>query len=366
MAGHDVFAADTTRWTICRLSNAVKKSFAVPSPRFKPIGFVEELVKIIEKEGIDVLIPNFEESLYLATYRDMLPKRCTLLCESFEKLDNLHNKWSFYEKIKAHGFDTPPSVLVRTEEDLHNLPFKAPYALRECYSRASVSVKMVEQERLPPKVHIEPHNPHMAQPWLHGQQFCTYSIAREGKLTAHATYPVEVGIDGSSCILFRAVQHPSIHQWVERFVELEGFTGQIAFDFIDSNDGKLYAIECNPRSTSGLHLFTCKDGIERALLGDVEKTITPPKGSKRQIFMGMLMYGWRPKSSRKGLGNFLKHFFTSADVVFSWRDLAPFLFQSLLFFRYIWQAMKLDLRLPAAFFYDLEWNNDEAAAVEEF
>jgi catechol O-methyltransferase len=44
--------------------------------------------------------------------------------------------------------------------------------------------------------------------------------------------------------------------FTQRFVEAHGMTGQIAFDFIRSDhDGKLYAIECNPRTHTAIVLF---------------------------------------------------------------------------------------------------------------
>ena len=71
------------------------------------------------------------------------------------------------------------------------------------------------------------------------------------------------------------------------------FTGQIAFDFIESADKKLYAIECNPRATSGLLLFQNNDRLDQAFFAETQSPIFPQQGARKQIATGMCLYGWR-------------------------------------------------------------------------
>jgi len=62
-----------------------------------------------------------------------------------------------------------------------------------------------------------------------------------------------------------AVSHPpfkSIHENVdlptamdESFCQKLGHTGSCPFDFIESVDGTVYAIECNPRTHSAITMF---------------------------------------------------------------------------------------------------------------
>ena len=358
--GHRVFAAETSSHHVCRFSNAFKNHFIVPSPRFMSEGFINALVDICKKEKIDLVIPTFEEIFCLAKGLDRFPKEIKVLCTSYERLDELHNKWSFNKKLEMLGFDAPKSYLIHSQEELNNLPLKVPYILKPSYSRAAIYIQKVTSQT-PPQVKIDPRNPHVAQEWLHGKKFCSYSIAHEGKLSAHTVYPVEFSIEGNACLNFEAIDHHKIQSWIESFVEKESYTGQIAFDFIETDKGKLYAIECNPRGTSGINLFQEKDNFPAAFFNTQEKLVTPELGYSKKLAWGMLLYGWKTCQLQK----FVKKFIMVEDVIFSKKDLKPFFHQPLLFFVYLFRSLKLRSRLPAMFTFDIDWNGQEATDHEQ-
>ncbi len=52
---------------------------------------------------------------------------------------------------------------------------------------------------------------------------------------------------------YAMVDKPEIEAWVRGFVEPLELTGQVSFDFIQAADGRVYAIECNPRDPLGHH-----------------------------------------------------------------------------------------------------------------
>lgn len=230
-SGHEVFSADTIKWHFCNFSNAVKKNFVVPSPRLNTEAFIDALVKIVEKEKIDFLIPTYEEILYTSQSMHKFPKSCQVFSSSFDTLKNLHNKWFFYKKLISYGFDAPETDLIKDHADLQKLSFKGPYALKASYSRSSQRMFKVEPNSQLPQIEIKKGNPWIAQKWLSGKKFCTYSICHNGKVIAHTTYPVQFAIDGNSCMNFKSVEHQGILDWIQKFVGLENFTGQVGFDF---------------------------------------------------------------------------------------------------------------------------------------
>ena len=253
---------ETSPHFICRYSNAVKQHFVVPSPRFAPHKFVSAIIDICVDEKIDFLIPLFEEIILLSKNLDRFPDSTRVLCESYPVLNALHNKWLFQKKISALGLKAPRSYLVRLEEELEDVPLSLPYMLKPSYSRAST--KVVKVRSLPlPRLAISRHNPLVAQEYLCGAKYCSYSIAHQGRLSAHVTYPVDCSIKGNSCVNFKAIVHPAIATWVEQFVAHENFTGQIAFDFIETDQNCLYVVECNPRGTGGCIYFNQKMACQR-------------------------------------------------------------------------------------------------------
>ena len=198
-------------------------------------------------------------------------------------------------------------------------------------------------------------NPWIAQKYLEGKKYCTYSICFKGKVLTNVTYPVNFAIDNSSCLTFDAIDHEGINQWIANFVRCENFSGQIAFDFIEIESGEIFAIECNPRATSGLHLLSHNKKIVDAFLLDKSISISMEEKVSKQLFCGMMIYGWRSFSIK----DFIKTIFTYEDIVFCKSDIKLFLFQPLLFIYYLYKSIKWRCNFSAMFTYDVDWNGEE-------
>jgi len=356
-AGHEVMIADSHSLHFTRFSNTVKKSFKVPAPRFDPQGFIDKLIKIVREERIDILIPTFEEVLTISNSLTAFPKRCQVFAEPLEKLMPLHSKWLFNQKIKDYGFPTPKSYMATSRDALENVPLKRPYILKPSFSRQAQNVYIIEENKPLPSLTFEKSNPWVAQELLTGEKYCTYSIAINGKLLAHSVYPANETAEGNYCVLFRPLYHQKIRDWVEKFVELENFTGQIAFDFIDN--GALHAIECNPRATNGLLLFTDQDHLERAFLNQTQTLITPACEKGKQIAGAMLLYGWR----HTGFKKYCKSLFSYSDVIFSKKDLKPFLSIPLIYLYYMKKCYKQKLSLAYLYTHDIDLNGESTAPL---
>ncbi|MEM7174603.1 MAG: ATP-grasp domain-containing protein [Chlamydiota bacterium] len=357
--GHRVYTAESMRLYLCRFSNAIEKHFTVPSPRFQTQAFLSSLVDIAQRENIDYIIPNFEEIFYLAKGLDQFPDTCQIFCPPYQLLNTLHNKWLFNQTTKKWGFETPESCLITHSSQLNQHPLKRPYLLKPCYSRSALRVIRVSENDAPPTIDIHRHNPWIAQEYLSGKKFCSHSIIHKGNLSSHVVYPVDFAINQSSSLNFEAIDHSAILDWVERFAKQARFTGQMGIDFIEQPNGKLYAIECNPRGTSGLHLFHSKDQLADIFFNQTQGLIIPEQGRKRQIGLAMAVYGWKSLGSEKKLSTFLKKLLTTRDVIFSSKDIKPWLGQLIIYPSYIWKCLTLRKSLPAMFTFDLDWNGEQ-------
>ncbi len=352
--GIEVFVADSLGYHICSHSNAIKKKFHVPSPRFESESYVEAVAEIVREYQIDLVLPVYEEIFYLAKGLRRFPKKCKILVPSFEILETLHNKYTFQQKLNSLGISIPKTHVIKSNEDLKNIPLEFPFILKPCYGRASQKIIKVNHAGDTPKTLIDSQQHWVAQEWLEGKKYCTYSICQDGKVNAHATYPVEYSIEGNSCLTFKSVEHPGVLKWVEKFARLENFSGQIGFDFIERSNGELFAIECNPRATSGLHLLSSEKRLIDIFFGEELDYVMKPKDqSIKQIGVAMLLYGWNSSSS---LMEFFKSFFSFKDVIFDRKDYLPFLFQPCLFGYYFLRSLKLKLNFPAMFTHDIDWN----------
>lgn len=356
--GHTVFVADSLTSPLTSFSNSVKQCFTVPSPRFSPQDFVDSLLKIVEKEKIDLLIPVYEEISCLSKAANLFPSTCKIFCPSFDLYDELQNKWLFQQKLKELGIPALKSFLIKNSSDLSNLPLKE-YALKPCHSRASQFLYKVTPSNRPPSLVYESYNPWIAQEWATGNKFCTYSICYEGTINAHGVYPVSYAIGGNLCVVFEAVNHPKILQWITKFVRETNFTGQIAFDFIEPSKDELYAIECNPRATSGLLLFKPEDQLDKAFFARNQNPILPPAGRSQQVATGMLMYGWKKSAvPNNSLRKYLKTLLTTKDVILRTDDLKPFIFEPFIFGKLWLKSKQLGLTIPDFYLYDHAWNGE--------
>ena len=128
---------------------------------------------------------------------------------------------------------------------------------------------------------------------------------------------------------YQNVEKPEIEAWVKAFGAGLRLTGQASFDFIEAaDDGKVYAIECNPRTHSAITMFYDDPRIAEAYLGRVPlgAPVRPPSANRPTYWIYHEM--WRLVSQ---LGSFaavrqrLSTIARGRDAVFSWRDPLPFL-----------------------------------------
>lgn len=355
-AGHTVFMAESLRGHLSQASAAVKANFVVPAPRQETEAFLAALRSIIEQNQIDLLIPTCEEVFHIAKGLDSLP--CKVFTEPLAKLDIYHNKWKFVINAVNHNLRVPESMLVKREDDLlHAFASWRRLVLKPVYSRfASRTLILPSLKQALSTLTFD--EPWIAQEYIVGQQFCSYSVCHDGRITAHAVYPTIFTAGQGATIAFQPVEHAGIFEWVRTFVERFNVTGQMAFDFIETPQGDLYALECNPRATSGAHLLTNNPQFVESFFKEGPFCVTPFADSSHMLGTAMLVYGL-PAALRDG--NFrawLRAFLHSDDVILDFRDLKPFLLQWRSIFEYVQFGRRMGISVLEASTFDIEWNGE--------
>jgi hypothetical protein len=354
-AGHTVFMAESLRGHLSQPSAAVKENFVVPAPRQETRAFLAALKKIIEQNHIDLLIPTCEEVFHIAKGLNTLP--CRVFTEPLAKLDSFHNKWKFALAASECGLRVPDSILVQDEGDLmHAFAHWKGLVLKPAYSRFASQTLILPQLRDVLSA-LTYDSDWVAQDFIDGQQFCTYSVCQNGRVTAHATYPTIFTAGQGATIAFEYVEHPTIFNWVREFVERYNVTGQMSFDFIQSPDGQVYALECNPRATSGVHLLASHPQFVESFFNEAKGCISPLE-DKQILASAMLVYALPTALQKNKLRSWAKTFFTSNDVIWDTKDPLPFLLQlrSLLF--YLKLARENGISPLEASTFDIEWNGE--------
>ncbi|KAH8146908.1 uncharacterized protein LAJ45_08987 [Morchella importuna] len=363
LAHHTITVVDPMHYHVCRFSRSVHKSIHVPAPHVDPSGYIAAVSSAVSSENIDLIIPMHEEIFYLAACNDQAILQ-RLFAPPLEPLIALHNKWEFTRLLTRAGLAAPKTWLCRSRADVEKLDRTMALALKPVFGRACAGVyKLTPGKPIPAGLDVREDNHYVAQEWLVGRRLCSYAVVRAGRVRAFAVYPVEDTIDGSSAVSFVSVEHRGVREYVEGLVRVLGeVDGQVALDLVDVEGRGVVAIECNPRATSGIHLFSRTRALAEALVGDGDGVWEARPGARRQLMPGMLMW-----DRSGGYLAHMKRLMGSKDVLFSTRDLMPSLMQPFLLTSYYKICQERKMKLPEMFQWDLTWEpeGEELARVRK-
>ena len=363
-AGYEVFAADTFAYAPGSHSKHVMAGLVAPSPRDRPGEYVQAIERFIEEQGIEMLVPCFEEVFYLTRRGDRLRRMVDLFAPAFETLAMLHDKVAFLDLCEDLGMKVPSTFVVHDRDDLRA-------ATRECgkffarpsFSRGGVDL-YTNTGPLAGELSLEDCNPSPDNPWLvqcfiEGEDVCAYGIARHGRLTGHSTYVHPKTFEGAGGITFESIDAPDVVEATRAVVEATGYHGQISFDFLRTAKG-LVPVECNPRPTAGVTVMSTEMFID-AVHGRTDEPLVVPAGQRRKIAAALIrdmLLDWRSLAS--GFDALVNG---GADVYAAADDLGPAIYQVVGYFhmrRRQAQATPVPMHKRAAtigsYLHDISWD----------
>ncbi|MDR1076596.1 MAG: ATP-grasp domain-containing protein [Xanthomonadaceae bacterium] len=354
-AGWGVHVADSISCRGTAWSSAVSTVSTVASARFAPEAFVRDIGAIVNRRRIDLVLPTCEEVFALSRHRNMLPAQARVLANDFELLSALHSKWKFLELARSAMMRVPESARVGTIEEARDWAEGCPIILKPEYSRFGVHLRRYP-EGIPRHADaLGGPGAWIAQRLLTGEEVCSYSVASEGRLLMHAAYVPRYRLHGSSSYYFDPCACPALEDAVRRLVNGLKFSGQISFDWIVDADGIPHAIECNPRTTSGAHVFGTEEGLVAALCGE-PATVAATERHARMIAPLMLVSGWRQAMGRQGIGQWSQDFRRATDILMEPGDRAPLLGGIIDLTMFGWIAAREGVALREASTHDLQWD----------
>lgn len=351
ISGIDVYMADSFRFPIGRFSKYLKGYQRIPGPAIDPKGFVRELCKTIKKFEIDLLIPTCEEVFFIGRYQKEFP--CAVFCDDFAKLETLHNKYQFTLEAKGCEIEIPKTKLITSKEELMHCETKG-YVFKPVYSRFASHTFIQPRKKKLKKLKISKKYPWVQQEFIPGKEYCSYSIAVEGNITAHSCYHPLYRFGKGAGIYFPPVHNEIILNFVQKFAKKINFTGQLGFDFIEKNSEQLYVLECNPRTTSGVHLLDKNINFHQVFTPN-NNILIKSKDQAKMITIAMLLCGWQQKSPRIFWSDFNKAtgiLNDNEDKISSialFINLVEVIIRSICRFKSIQQAST----------YDIEWNGQQ-------
>jgi len=262
-AGHEVYASDAYSIASGSHSKYLSGRLVTAPPATETERFVDDVEGFVREHGIERVVPCFEEAFYLATRHERLEQLTDLFTAPFATLARLHDKATFTDLARHLDLPLPETLVTSSPEELRDAIARYPrYFARAAFSRGGVAL-LTNHGPLAGATKVEDVVPTAEQPWLvqpfvDGPMLCTYGTARAGVLTTHLCYRAPRQWAHSTAISFETVDPNPTLGIVTKIVAELGYTGQISFDFVDSDDG-LYLIECNPRATDGALLLSSEE-----------------------------------------------------------------------------------------------------------
>jgi predicted ATP-grasp superfamily ATP-dependent carboligase len=349
--GWRVLVAEPWSWHLSRVSRAVDRSFSVTAPVDDPDAYHRDLAAIAEREGVELVIPVSEETLHVAGVADYLPPGCRLFCPPLGTLLTLHDKLAFIEKAGALGLPVPDTYEVGMPQ-ADALAAARPHIIKPRLSSAGHGLQIREAGEALPAV----DSPHVVQRYLPGEELCSFSIVDQGRVIGTVVYRGLI-VSGSVAVCFEVEPDPdpTILDWIARFVGAIDYSGFIAFDFRRDEDGRALPIECNPRTTSGLHFVRPDDLV--AAIDDPAGAMRLRLRAERKLqqfypalteTQGAAFKGrdWRPN---------LGHLFGCRDVSWQLRDPLPFLLMPLTSYQILRRTIFSGMTFGEAATFDIGW-----------
>jgi predicted ATP-grasp superfamily ATP-dependent carboligase len=335
-AGHRVILVESHKYWLTghRFSWDVDRFYTIPKPDAKD--YIEALLAIVQQEAVDVYVPVCSP---VASYYDALAKKvlsafCEVTHADPNEVEQLDNKYEFSAIARSLDLSVPDSYCITDPQQVLDFDFSQ---LSQNYILKSIpydSVRRLNLTQLPCQslaetqafvqdLPISKDNPWIMQAFIPGQEYCTHSTVRAGELRMHCCCK-----SSAFQVNYQQVEHPEIEAWVRKFVGGLKLTGQVSFDFIEADDGRVYAIECNPRTHSAITMFYNHPDVAQAYLEKepLAIAIQPLKSSRPTYWIYHEI--WRLLTH---LGSFeqtlrrVQMIGQGKDAIFDWADPLPFL-----------------------------------------
>lgn len=265
--GARITAADSLRFSAGKSSRFVSRTLKVPPVSTDPGGFLQAITNELHKRSYDLLLPTFEEALLLSEYQDELRPLTQLFLPPFKAMNRLHNKPRLHNFCLAHGLPTPPTLNVRSPQNLENAGKKLgfPVVLKLPAGNNSVGRMFCNnpQEldcnfRILAAAHeLRPAELPFVQKRIEGELICTLCFCSQGRKLGEIVYRTGRMFPeaGGTAAHRQSIRHPQISQIMDRMISATQWSGFLGVDFlVEKESGIPFVIDANTRANPAIHL----------------------------------------------------------------------------------------------------------------
>ncbi len=355
-AGFEAHMADCVPSRMARWSRAVAAMHRYPAPRADAAGFVGAVSGLVARLEPVLVVPACEEIFHLAAIKAL---EGVLFAPTLSALRRLHSKMMFAEDSAALGLPTPETTRVVSMAELdrfragcENLVFKPEYS--RFGRHALVGPDAAALRSVTPSA----RGPLVVQRRVYGMEVSFYAASVGSQLTAFSAYRSTWRLGGGAGYAFEPLEADLVERLrgialilAQRLIP----RGQFACDAIVDQAGQPWLLECNPRATSGVHMFGRSAALALAIMGRGE---TAELGAAAAAHVGPALWWYGlPEAARRGrLGEWRR---AGADVVGAPGDRAPVLGALADTAWFGARALAGRKGLAEVMTADIEWNGEE-------
>lgn len=266
-AGYRVIGITSPRYrhTPAHCSRAFERIHVLPDARREPDAYLSALERILSTENVDWFVPICAPATEQldARAKDRLEEKGICRVFHFDEAitRRLGDKFAFAQWAAYLGLPVPDTRLVTGLEQVmaFQTPPNKPYLLKRIrYDPAGrtrpllLPLPTVEAVRdAVSGLDISPETPWVLQELIEGNEYCAHATISNGRIRLYTD-----SRSSAAQLNYEHVGDERMRGWVERFVSGADLReGQLCFDFMESPDGKMVAIECNPRVHSAITAF---------------------------------------------------------------------------------------------------------------
>lgn len=353
-AGFEPHLADGVPARLARWSNSAGPLHRHASPVEQPAAFAADIRALIQRLEPAWIIPTCEEVFHLSALATADGWSDRLLASGPEQLAELHAKDRFVALCTRVGLPTPetrtvtdPAALSQAVADMGDV------VIKPVWSRFG-------EARAPSPAALARIRPTGDRPWVvqrrvRGDEVCFYAAAHQGRITAFSAYGSDWRLPGGAAYAFQPLSEPLTSE-LRRMADTlapEIGTGQFACDALVDDAGRPWLIECNPRATSGVHLFGGDPAFALALIGRGEAT---PDPTPRHIAPALWRYGLPAALRHRRLTGWWRQRRDGSDALTRPGDRAPLAGALIDTLGFALRALRQRQSLTAAMTADIEWN----------
>ena len=345
-AGFEVHAGDCVRFAMTFFSRYAEKKFIYPSPFRNEEAFIEDLLRYIKKNKIDILLPSHEEGFIIAKHEHRFQGIVQLLIPSYEQVELANNKMKAMEQADKLGIPYPRYHSFKSSGEFENFlegEISFPVVIKLQKSRGSAGLSYAKNKpELKEKFNavirefgIKKDLP-IVQEYIEGYGLGVSMLYKRAQALASFTHKrlIELPLSGGTSVERISVHHPKSEQYAKRLLDSLNWNGVAMVEFkVNEKTDEPYFLEINPRFWGSLNQAVVS-GVDfpllvcQALAGEDFPFPEYKTGIRTRWFWGgvFVLPSYIVHGKLKNVGTLLNVF--RKNLFFddlSWRDPLPFL-----------------------------------------